>query len=44
MPLTVIQVHEKFALSFDETYYALCKAISNPLLENPNQYKKARQS
>ncbi len=28
---------EKYALSFDETYYDLCKAIDNPLLNEPNQ-------
>ncbi|MDO9215379.1 MAG: ATP-binding protein [Methylococcales bacterium] len=32
-----ISLYEKFALSFDETYYDLCKAIDNPLLKNPDQ-------
>ncbi len=32
-----IALYEKYALSFDETYYDLCKAIENPLLKNPNQ-------
>jgi ABC-type lipoprotein export system ATPase subunit len=32
-----ISLYEKYALSFDETYYDLCKAIDNPLLKNPNQ-------
>lgn len=35
-----LSLHEKYALSFDKTYYDLCKAISNPLLENPNKYKQ----
>jgi len=30
-------LYEKYALSFDETYYDLCKAIDNPLLKNPNE-------
>lgn len=30
-------LYEKYALSFDETYYDLCKAIDNPLLKQPNQ-------
>jgi len=29
-------LYEKYAMSFDETYYDLCKAIDNPLLNNPN--------
>lgn len=32
-----ISLYEKYALSFDETYYDLCKAIDNPLLKEPNQ-------
>ena len=32
-----IALYEKYALSFDETYYDLCKAIENPLLKQPNQ-------
>jgi AAA15 family ATPase/GTPase len=32
-----VALYEKYALSFDETYYDLCKAIENPLLKNPNQ-------
>lgn len=31
-----IALYEKYALSFDETYYDLCKAIENPLLKQPN--------
>ncbi|MCQ8103777.1 AAA family ATPase [Methylomonas sp. SURF-2] len=30
-------LYEKYYLSFDETYYDLCKAIDNPLLKKPNQ-------
>jgi predicted ATPase len=30
-------LYEKYELSFDETYYDLCKAIDNPLLKNPNE-------
>jgi predicted ATPase len=30
-------LNEKYALSFDETYYDLCKAIDNPLLKEPDQ-------
>ncbi len=30
-------LYEKYALSFDETYYDLCKAIDNPLLKKPNK-------
>lgn len=30
-------LYEKYALSFDETYYDLCKAIESPLLKSPNQ-------
>jgi predicted ATPase len=30
-------LYEKYSLSFDETYYDLCKAIENPLLKEPNQ-------
>lgn len=30
-------LYEKYALSFDETYYDLCKAIDSPLLKQPNQ-------
>lgn len=30
-------LYEKYALSFDETYYDLCKAIDNPFLKNPDQ-------
>ena len=30
-------LYEKYALSFDETYYDVCKAIENPLLKEPNQ-------
>jgi len=32
-----ITLYEKYHLSFDETYYDLCKAIDNPLLKEPNQ-------
>jgi energy-coupling factor transporter ATP-binding protein EcfA2 len=32
-----ISLYEKYSLSFDETYYDLCKAIDNPLLKEPNQ-------
>jgi predicted ATPase len=32
-----ISLYEKYELSFDETYYDLCKAIDNPLLKEPNQ-------
>ena len=32
-----ISLYEKYALSFDETYYDLCKAIDNPLLKEPDQ-------
>jgi AAA15 family ATPase/GTPase len=32
-----ITLYEKYHLSFDETYYDLCKAIDNPLLKDPNQ-------
>lgn len=32
-----ITLYEKYSLSFDETYYDLCKAIDNPLLKEPNQ-------
>lgn len=32
-----VTLYEKYHLSFDETYYDLCKAIDNPLLKNPNQ-------
>ncbi|MFI3188253.1 hypothetical protein BCS42_15470 [Crenothrix sp. D3] len=32
-----ISLYEKYALSFDETYYDLCKAIDNPLLKEPNK-------
>jgi AAA15 family ATPase/GTPase len=32
-----ISLYEKYALSFDETYYDLCKALDNPLLKEPNQ-------
>jgi predicted ATPase len=32
-----ISLYEKYALSFDETYYDLCKAMDDPLLKNPNQ-------
>jgi AAA15 family ATPase/GTPase len=32
-----ISLYEKYALSFDETYYDLCKAIDSPLLKEPNQ-------
>lgn len=32
-----ITLYEKYYLSFDETYYDLCKAIDNPLLKDPNQ-------
>jgi predicted ATPase len=32
-----ISLYEKYALSFDETYYDLCKAFDNPLLKEPNQ-------
>lgn len=31
-----ITLYEKYELSFDETYYDLCKAIDNPLLKNPD--------
>lgn len=31
-----IALYEKYALSFDETYYDLCKAIESPLLKEPN--------
>lgn len=29
-------LYEKYALSFDETYYDVCKAVESPLLKNPN--------
>jgi len=29
-------LYEKYEMSFDETYYDLCKAIANPLLKQPN--------
>jgi AAA15 family ATPase/GTPase len=29
-------LYDKYELSFDETYYDLCKAIDNPLLKEPN--------
>lgn len=32
-----ITLYEKYHLSFDETYYDLCKAIDNPLLKVPNK-------
>jgi predicted ATPase len=32
-----LTLYEKYHLSFDETYYDLCKAIDNPLLKEPNQ-------
>lgn len=32
-----VTLYEKYHLSFDETYYDLCKAIDNPLLKEPNQ-------
>ncbi len=32
-----ISLYEKYELSFDETYYDLCKALDNPLLKEPNQ-------
>ena len=32
-----ISLYEKYALSFDETYYDLCKALDNPLLKEPDQ-------
>ena len=31
-----VALYEKYAISFDETYYDLCKAIENPLLKQPN--------
>ena len=31
-----VSLYEKYHLSFDETYYDLCKAIDNPLLKEPN--------
>lgn len=31
-----MSLYEKYELSFDETYYDLCKAIDNPLLKEPN--------
>ncbi|CAG1020355.1 hypothetical protein DOJK_00280 [Patescibacteria group bacterium] len=30
-------LYEKYALSFDETYYDVCKAVESPLLKNPNE-------
>jgi len=32
-----ITLYEKYHLSFDETYYDLCRAIDSPLLKEPNQ-------
>jgi hypothetical protein len=32
-----ISLYEKYSLSFDDTYYDLCKSIDNPLLKEPNQ-------
>jgi predicted ATPase len=32
-----ISLYEKYELSFDETYYDLCKAFDNPLLKEPDQ-------
>jgi len=32
-----ISLYEKYELSFDETYYDLCKAIDNPLLKEPDK-------
>ena len=32
-----ISLYEKYALSFDETYYDLCKAFDNPLLKEPDE-------
>ena len=31
-----ISLYDKYELSFDETYYDLCKAIDNPLLKEPD--------